>query len=137
LKYVVTMTLPQICLVRHLSVLPRENCVDQEENGCAYDMDVVPAPRDVYGDFEMIQKQIRIKLRKGRFLKRKYAFEEKDVPQGESHRFKVVCSFNGMHTLPASVRYRELKYFLDIRHVFELPILKRKIVHSVGSTEER
>lgn len=81
---------------RNLFVLPREKRVEQGEDGQMYDTDVITTPQDVYGDFELIRKQIGIKSWKGKFVKRKYAFGEKEVPRGESQWLKVVYGFNGM-----------------------------------------
>ena len=81
---------------RNLFVLPRERRVEQDEGGNVYDTDVVPTPQDVHSDFEMIRKEIGVKSWKGKFVKRKYAFSETDVPRGESQWLKVVYGFNGM-----------------------------------------
>jgi DNA polymerase alpha subunit A len=81
---------------RNLFVLPREKRVEQDEDGNMFDTDIVPSIQDVHGDFEMIRKQIGVKSWRGKFVKRKYAFGEKDVPRGESQWMKVVYGFNGM-----------------------------------------
>jgi DNA polymerase alpha subunit A len=84
---------------RNLFVLPREKRVEQGEDGDTFETDVIPTPQDVHADFELIRKQIGVKSWKGKFVKRKYAFGETDVPRGESQWLKVVYGFNGMFNL--------------------------------------
>jgi DNA polymerase alpha subunit A len=74
-------------------VLPRERRVEQNEDGNIYD--VVPKPEDVREDFDMIRKQMKIKACRAKFVRRNYAFREKDVPRGESQWLKVVYGFHG------------------------------------------
>lgn len=50
---------------------------------------------DIYRDFDAVRKQAGIKSFKGKFVKRKYAFGEPDVPTGEKQWLKVVYSFSG------------------------------------------
>jgi DNA polymerase alpha subunit A len=130
---------------RNLFVLPREKRVDQDEDGGVYDTDIVPTPQDVYSDFEMIRKQVGVKSWKGRFVKRRYAFGEKDVPRGESQWLKVVYGFNGMFTLyfsfslimctfiepqiPMNAESPNIaRIFGTNTNAFELLVLKRKIM---------
>lgn len=82
-------------LQRNLFVLPREKRVEQDEDGELYETDGVPSLQDVYDDFDRIRKKIGIKSWKAKFVKRKYAFGETDVPRGESQWMKVVYGFNG------------------------------------------
>lgn len=89
---------------RNLFVLPREKRVETDEDGEMFDTDIVPSPQDVHSDFEMIRKQIGVKSWRGKFVKRKYAFGEKDVPRGESQWMKVVYGFNGMFIGPRNKR---------------------------------
>ena len=80
---------------RNLFVLPRERRVEQDDNGNIHETDVVPKPKDVHDDFDMIRKQMKIKSCRAKFVKRNYAFGEKDVPRGESQWLKVVYGFHG------------------------------------------
>jgi DNA polymerase alpha subunit A len=80
---------------RNLFVLPRERRVEQDEDGNIHETDVVPKPEDVYEDFDMIRKQMKIKSCRSKFVERNYAFGEKDVPRGVSRWLKVVYGFHG------------------------------------------
>ena len=80
---------------RNLFVLPRERQVEQDEDGNIHETDVVPKPEDVHEDFDMIRKQMKIKSCRAKFVKRNYAFGEKDVPRGSSNWLKVVYGFHG------------------------------------------
>jgi len=83
---------------RNLFVLPRERRVEQDEDGHIHETDVVPKPEDVHDDFDMIRKQMKIKAWRAKFVKRNYAFGEKDVPRGASQWLKIVYGFHGKHT---------------------------------------
>lgn len=83
-------------LQRNLFCLPRDKRVEQDEDGDFYDTDIVPSPQDVYADFELIRKELGIKSWRGKFVKRKYAFGERDVPRSERQWLKVVYGFNGV-----------------------------------------
>lgn len=80
---------------RNLFVLPRERRVEQDADGNIHETDIVPKQEDVHEDFDMIRKQMKIKSWRAKFVKRNYAFGEKDVPIGESQWLKVVYGFNG------------------------------------------
>lgn len=82
-------------LERNLYVLPRERQWEEDEDGDTYETDVVPTPGDVYSDFDRIRKKFGIKSFRGKFVKRKYAFGESDVPRRETQWLKVVYGFNG------------------------------------------
>jgi len=45
----------------------------------------------------LIRKEMRIKSYRGKFVKRKYAFGETEIPRGESSWMKVVYGFNGKY----------------------------------------
>ena len=62
---------------RILFVLPRERRVEQDDDGNIHETDVVPKTEDVHDDFDMIRKQMKIKSRWAKFVKRNYAFGEK------------------------------------------------------------
>jgi len=82
-------------LQRNLFVLPRERQVLQDEDGKLHETDMVPSLDDVYDDFDRVRKKIGIKTWKGKFVKRKYAFGEVDVPREERQWLKVLYGFNG------------------------------------------
>jgi DNA polymerase alpha subunit A len=81
-------------LQRNLFVLPREKRVEEDE-GQLYDTDIIPEMKDVYNDFDRIRQKVGIKAWKARFVKRKYAFGETDVPREETQWLKVVYGFDG------------------------------------------
>lgn len=87
-------------LQRNLFVLPRERRLDlDEETDELYETDDIPSPGDVYSDFDRIRKRANISGFKAKFVKRKYAFGEADVPRAETQWLKVVYGFNGRHSL--------------------------------------
>ena len=84
-------------LKRNLFVLPRERRVEEDdETGEMVETDLVPALPDVYADFDRVRKKAGIKSFKAKFVKRKYAFGEADVPRGEAQWLKVVYGFDGL-----------------------------------------
>ncbi|KAG5634772.1 hypothetical protein H0H81_000834 [Sphagnurus paluster] len=113
---------------RNLFVLPRERQVEADEDGVMHDTDVVPTPQDVHSDFEMIRKQIGVKSWKGKFVRRKYAFGEKDVPRGESQWLKVVYSFDDPQIPSNACSPNIAQIFGTNTTAFELLVLKRKIM---------
>ena len=86
-------------LQRNLFMLPRPLRIDQEETEdgeyVMHETDVVPSKSDVYDDFERIRKKLGIKGWKGRWVRRNYAFDERDVPK-EGEWMKVLYSFEGI-----------------------------------------
>ncbi|KAG6847687.1 hypothetical protein H0H93_006564, partial [Arthromyces matolae] len=113
---------------RNLYVLPRERRVEGDEDGNTYETDIIPTPQDVHGDFEMIRKEIGVKSWKGKFVKRKYAFGEKDVPRGESQWLKVVYGFNDPPIPSNACSPNIAEIFGTNTSAFELLVLKRKIM---------
>ena len=79
-------------LQRNLFVLPRPYQLD--EDGC--ETDIVPDMPAVWKDFDQVRKKAGIKGWKAKFVKRKYAFGEPDVPREETQWLKVVYEFQGM-----------------------------------------
>ncbi|KAF5362489.1 hypothetical protein D9756_002711 [Leucocoprinus leucothites] len=115
-------------LQRNLFCLPREKRVEQDEDGEFYDTDIVPSLEDVYGDFELIRKQLGIKSWRGKFVKRKYAFGEKEVPRTETQWLKIVYGFNEPQ-VPAQAESPNIaNIFGTGTSAFELLVLKRKIM---------
>lgn len=105
--------------------------------------DEIPELMDVYNDFDRVRKAAGVKKWRAKFVKRKYAFGEKDVPRDERQWLKVVYGFDGV-CIP-SARGRELIQTLEPQisndvsspnfsrifgtntSAFELLVLKRKI----------
>lgn len=84
-------------LQRNLFILPRERRVEEdEETGELVETDIVPALTDVYSDFDRVRRKAGINRFKAKFVKRRYAFGERDVPRGETQWLKVVYGFDGM-----------------------------------------
>lgn len=81
---------------RNLFVLPREKRAEMDDEGQLIDLDEVPDLLDVYNDFDEIRKQLGISSWKGKFVKRKYAFGDRNVPREETNWLKVVYGFNGL-----------------------------------------
>jgi DNA polymerase alpha subunit A len=129
-------------LQRNLFVLPRPFQLDEE--GC--ETDAVPDMPGVWRDFDQVRKKAGIKGWKAKFVKRKYAFDEVDVPREERQWLKVVYGFEG--TLPTSSGSRVERVILFSEpqipanvssptfsrifgtntSAFELLVLKRKIM---------
>ena len=82
-------------LERNLYILPRERQWEEGEDGEPYETDVVPTLQDVYGDFDRIRKKFGIQSFRAKFVKRKYAFGETDVPRRDTQWLKVVYGFKG------------------------------------------
>jgi DNA polymerase alpha subunit A len=80
---------------RNLFVLPREKRIEMDEEGTMHETDIVPSQDDIDDDFDLIRKSCNIKGYRGKFVKRKYAFGETDIPRGEGLWMKVVYGFNG------------------------------------------
>ena len=83
-------------LQRNLYVLPRERRTEIDEDGDEYETDVVPQIMDVHKEFDTFRKRAGVKAWKAKFVKRKYAFGERNVPRGEAQWMKVVYGFDGM-----------------------------------------
>jgi DNA polymerase alpha subunit A len=78
-------------LQRNLFILPRQLQLD--EGGC--ETDIVPDMPAVCKDFDEVRKKAGIKAWKAKFVKRRYAFGEPDVPREETQWLKVVYGFDG------------------------------------------
>ncbi|CCM02599.1 uncharacterized protein FIBRA_04702 [Fibroporia radiculosa] len=116
-------------LQRNLFVLPRERKMEEDdETGKLYETDVVPDMSDVFSDFDRIRKHAGIKSWKGKFVKRRYAFGEKDVPKGESQWFKVVYGFEEPQLPNNACSPSIARIFGTSTSAFELLVLKRKIM---------
>jgi len=82
-------------LERNVYVLPRQKRVETDENGDIYETDEVPQVQDVYKDFDAIRKHAQISSFKGKFVQRKYAFDDPDVPREDTQWMKVIYPFTG------------------------------------------
>lgn len=82
---------------RNLFVLPREKRVEQDEDGNIHETDIIPSQEDIDDDFDLIRKAMKIKSYRAKFVKRKYAFGEQDIPRGESQWMKVIYGYNGAY----------------------------------------
>jgi len=78
-------------LQRNLFILPRPFQLDEE----GFETDVVPDMPAVWKDFDQVRKKAGIKAWKAKFVKRRYAFGEPDVPREETQWLKVVYGFEG------------------------------------------
>lgn len=108
-------------LQRNLYVLPRERRIEIDEDGDEYETDTVPQITDVYQEFDTFRKRAGVKTWKAKFVKRKYAFGERDVPRGEAQWMKVVYGFDGMwftlvtNTLPQQSSHRTSNRLREFR----------------------
>ena len=85
-------------LQRNLFVLPRERRVEEDpETGDLCETDVQPDMENVYDDFDRVRRKAGIKSWKAKFVKRRYAFGERDVPREEVEWLKVVYGFDGQY----------------------------------------
>ncbi|THV05329.1 DNA polymerase alpha catalytic subunit [Dendrothele bispora CBS 962.96] len=115
-------------LERNLFVLSRERRVEEGEDGKFYDTDEVPEQPDVYRDFDMIRKRAKIGKFRAKFVKRKYAFGEPNIPNGEAEWLKVVYPFTEPQ-LPSTAQSPNIaRIFGTSTSAFELLVLKRKIM---------
>ena len=112
-------------LQRNLFVLPREKRVEQGDDGELYETDIIPENGDVFADFDRVRASFGIKKWKAKFVKRKYAFGEKDVPRQEREWLKVVYGFDGLWL---QSRYSFETYINDrLQSPRYLPIVKAQI----------
>ncbi|EEB96533.1 hypothetical protein MPER_04320, partial [Moniliophthora perniciosa FA553] len=115
-------------LERNLFVLPRQKRAEEGEDGRLYDTDEVPSQADVYRDFDAIRRKAGIGKFKGKFIQRKYAFGEPDVPREETTWMKVAYPFTEPQ-LPNTAQSPNIaRIFGTNTSAFELLVLKRKIM---------
>lgn len=113
---------------RNVFLLPRERQVDpedDEDDGTDSQLD----PMAVHAEFDRLRRNHGIE---GRFalkkVTRKYAFEQPNVPRGESEWFKVVYGFD-QPPLPMSLSGETFsKAFGTNTSPFEMLVIKRKIM---------
>ncbi|OAX38875.1 hypothetical protein K503DRAFT_717476 [Rhizopogon vinicolor AM-OR11-026] len=118
-------------LQRNLFMLPRPLRIEQEETEdgeyVMHETDVVPSKSDVYDDFERIRKKLGIKGWKGRWVRRNYAFDERDVPK-EGEWMKVLYPFEEPQVPMNACSPNIARIFGTNTSAFELFVLKRKIM---------
>ncbi|KAH9479795.1 DNA polymerase alpha catalytic subunit [Psilocybe cubensis] len=113
---------------RNLFVLPREKRVEQDEEGNIHETDIIPTQEDIDEDFDLIRKAMKIKSYRAKFVKRKYAFGEQDIPRGEAQWMKVIYGFNEP-VVPMNAESQNIARILGTNtSAFELLVLKRKIM---------
>ncbi|KAF7320311.1 DNA polymerase [Mycena kentingensis (nom. inval.)] len=90
----------------------------------------VPSPGEVFTDAEILRRKTGISQWKSKFVKRKYAFGETDVPREESQWLKVVYGFNEpqLPMTDANPTPNIARIFGTNTSAFELFVLKRKIM---------
>jgi DNA polymerase alpha subunit A len=109
--------------------------------------DEVPSQADVYADFDQVRRRAGIKKFRAKFVPRRYAFGEREVPRDERPWLKVVYGFDGAPRAPPGLdtcadagRPAEpqipnnvsspnfSRVFGTSTNAFELLVLKRKIM---------
>ncbi|KAK1224663.1 DNA-directed DNA polymerase alpha catalytic subunit pol1 [Marasmius sp. AFHP31] len=114
-------------LERNLFVLPRDQRIEEGEDGKFYDTDEVPSHANIYGDFDAIRRKAGIGKFKGKFVERSYAFGEADVPREKTSWLKVAYPFSEPQ-LPINVQSPNIaRVFGTNTSSFELLVLKRRI----------
>ncbi|KAF7289426.1 DNA polymerase [Mycena chlorophos] len=106
---------------RNVFMLPRTK---QDEFG------EIPTLSDLLSGAEMLRKKTGISAWKSKFVKRKYAFGESDVPREETQWLKVVYGFNEppLPMTDADPTPSIARIFGTNTSAFELFVLKRKIM---------
>ncbi|KAF8920856.1 hypothetical protein CPB85DRAFT_1372860 [Mucidula mucida] len=114
-------------LERNLFVLPRETRLELHDDELVT-TDEVPTRESVREDFDGIRRQYGIKGFKAKFVKRKYAFAEVEVPRDERDWLKVVYPFTQPQIACNAYSGTIQKVFGTNTSAFELLVLKRKIM---------
>ncbi|KIO25836.1 hypothetical protein M407DRAFT_24793, partial [Tulasnella calospora MUT 4182] len=118
---------------RNLFVRPREFRLDKEGLGTDEEVD----QDDVYADFDAIRRSCKVKSWAGKWVRRKYVFD--DVEEGmeaEQDYLKVVYSFGGKYIcsgieplIPEEAQSPNIERIYGTKtSAFELFVLKRKIM---------
>ncbi|KIY66839.1 hypothetical protein CYLTODRAFT_437277 [Cylindrobasidium torrendii FP15055 ss-10] len=115
-------------LERNVFALPRTNQVDHDENGNEYDTSTLVCDEDVRSDFEIVRKALGISKTKAKFVTRKYAFAETDVPREEHRWYKIIYPFSEPQITSNARTTSIQKFFGTNTSAFELLVLKRKIM---------
>jgi DNA polymerase Pol2 len=110
---------------RNLFVLPRERRVDADD----YETDAEVSVMDVHQEFDALRRKHGVEGGFGmKKVTRKYAFEQREVPQGESDWYKVIYGFD-QPQLPGDLSGATFsKIFGSNTSAFEILVLKRKIM---------
>ncbi|KZP01754.1 DNA polymerase alpha catalytic subunit, partial [Calocera viscosa TUFC12733] len=108
---------------RNLFVLKRDRKV---EDGA--ETDEMPSNAEVFQDFDHVRRKAGIQKWSAKFVKRRYAFGEADVPTEETEWMKVVYGFDEPQ-LPTDISGPSFsRVFGTNTSAFELLVLKRKIM---------
>ncbi|KAF8316797.1 DNA polymerase alpha catalytic subunit [Clavulina sp. PMI_390] len=108
---------------RNLFVVPREK---KKEDG--FYTDEAPSRYDVEADIKAMRRDLKIQSMSWNWVRRKYAFGEKEVPEGESDYLKVIYGFDEP-TLPQGLETENISHIFGTQtSAFELFVVKRKIM---------
>ncbi|KZV91997.1 hypothetical protein EXIGLDRAFT_615021, partial [Exidia glandulosa HHB12029] len=110
---------------RNLYVLKRDKKAHGNDEDDEEDEDDVVSDADVRSDFNEIRKAANISSWRGKWVTRKYAFGEKDVPTGEQRWYKVIYGFD---CTPDVATENIARVFGTNTTAFELLAKKRKIM---------
>ncbi|EJD07472.1 uncharacterized protein FOMMEDRAFT_137775 [Fomitiporia mediterranea MF3/22] len=110
-------------LERNLFVLSRPKKLED-----GHETDIVPDNLDVAKDFDALRKKAGINKFKSKFVKRKYAFGEPDVPLNEHSWMKVKYPFSEPQLSENLQTDTIARIFGTRTSAFELLVLKRKIM---------
>ncbi|TIB11245.1 hypothetical protein E3P89_02421 [Wallemia ichthyophaga] len=109
---------------RNLFVTPRPFKLDDDGN----QTDQPVEQMDVHNEMQDIRKASKIKSWAAKFVKRSYAFEEKDIPHQQSDWLKVIYGFNEPH-LPLGLSGKTFSHIFGTNtSPFELFVVKRQIM---------
>jgi len=110
-------------VMRNLFVLPRDYLLDDNNKETEKEVEMI----DIYNELEVIRKKNKISSWKCKYVKRKYAFEEPDVPS-ETTYIKTVYSFKDAQ-LPSDISGKTFsRIFGTNTSALELLIIKRKLM---------
>ncbi|TIC20656.1 hypothetical protein E3Q13_00361 [Wallemia mellicola] len=109
---------------RNLFVVPRQFKLDDDGN----ETGEIVEKTDVFTEMESIRKASKIKSWAAKFVKRSYAFEEKDVPREETDWLKVLYGFNEP-AMPLGMTGKTFSHVFGTQtSPFELFVVKRRIM---------
>lgn len=109
---------------RNLFVTPRPYKLDDDGNETDEPVEQI----DVHNEMQDMRKASKIKSWAAKFVKRSYAFEEKDVPREESDWLKIIYGFNEPN-LPLGLTGKTFSHIFGTNtSPFELFVVKRQIM---------
>ncbi|ORY56232.1 hypothetical protein LY90DRAFT_455150 [Neocallimastix californiae] len=110
-------------IMRNLFILPRKYLLNENGKETEQKVEII----DVLEEMENIRKKYQISSWRFKSVKRKYAFEEQDVP-AETNYFKAVYSFKDRQ-LPSNISGKTFsRIFGTNTNALELLIIKRKLM---------